>query len=272
MIMSQLLQFFYKYRVFFIFLLLEIFSLTLVVNNRNHQAFLYFSAINNISGSIHSFTENIKDYFSLKKANDRLVAENALLRQELSNLKLNPELDTLIMQSFSITSAEVVNNSIYNYHNTITINKGSEDSIATGMGVINASGIVGKVKDVSQNFSTVVSLLNTDYLVSAQMGKDGALCTIKWDGRSPKYAGLLYIPRHLQPQKGDTVFTSGFNAIFPKNIPIGVLESISLSEEASFYDIKVELTVDFPSLDYVYIIKNEMKQEKDSLEMISSNE
>jgi rod shape-determining protein MreC len=62
------------------------------------------------------------------------------------------------------------------------------------------------------------------------------------------------------------IVTSGFNAIFPPGIKIGEIASVDIKDDATFYEVKVDLAVDFQSLDYVYVIGNELQQEQDSLE------
>jgi rod shape-determining protein MreC len=78
---------------------------------------------------------------------------------------------------------------------------------------------------------------------------------------------LNYIPRHVTPLVGDTVVTSGFNAVFPPDVLVGIIRKASLKEEAQFWEIKVELAQDFGRLAFVEIIKSYQKAEKDSLEL-----
>ncbi len=65
---------------------------------------------------------------------------------------------------------------------------------------------------------------------------------------------------------GDSIVTSGYNAIFPAGIYIGKIKESKLKEEALFHDIKVELGQDFGKLAFVEVIKNRRKNERDSIE------
>jgi rod shape-determining protein MreC len=76
----------------------------------------------------------------------------------------------------------------------------------------------------------------------------------------------LYLPRHVQPIKGDTVVTSGYNAVYPEGLLVGTVEKVSLKDEALFYDITLKLSQDFRSLTYLAVIKSNLKVEIDSLE------
>ena len=76
----------------------------------------------------------------------------------------------------------------------------------------------------------------------------------------------MFVPRHINLEQGDTIVTSGYNSIFPENILVGFIDEFSLVENASFYDIDVQLSNDFSKLAYVYVIKNPLKEEIINLE------
>jgi len=113
----------------------------------------------------------------------------------------------------------------------------------------------------------VISLLNIDENVSSVIKRTQHFGTAKWDGTNPRLINLMYIPRHVTPVVGDTIVTSGYNAVFPEGVLVGVVKEVNLKEEALFWDIKVELAQDFGKLAFVDIVKSNMKMEKDSLEI-----
>ena len=80
----------------------------------------------------------------------------------------------------------------------------------------------------------------------------------------------LVIDGHLHVlQEGDTITTSGYNAIFPEGIPIGRIKSYDIEENETFYNIDIELSSDFQALSHVYLISNYYRQEKDSVELLN---
>ena len=97
----------------------------------------------------------------------------------------------------------------------------------------------------------------------------GVFCTTKWQGNDPTRANVLYVPKHVEVQPGDSIVTSGYNAVFPPGIPVGIIEKIDIQENETFYDIVIRLTNDFSRISYVYLINNKFKNEKDSLESIN---
>lgn len=142
----------------------------------------------------------------------------------------------------------MVGNSTGSYKNFITINKGAADGITPGMAAISDAGAVEKVKSVSEHFAVLISLLNVDEQVSSVIKRTNQFGTVRWDGLDMRYSNLLFIPRHANPLVGDSVVTSGYNAVFPEGILVGVIREVNLKEETPFWDVKLELAQDFGRL------------------------
>lgn len=274
--MERLFNFVYQNRAFFTFLILEIFCAWLLIQNNKYQSTQFFNTSNRLAANIIGVSQSVKDYFSLRVINADLARENASLRTQLDRLSQIPTQartdsigDSLSIQRYEYVSAKVINNSIYRFKNFITIDKGRQDGIEAGMAAISAKGAVGKVKSASDHFAVLISLLNTDEQVSSVIKRTGQMGTAQWDGTDPRLIDLLYIPRHETPQVGDSIVTSGYNAVFPPNILVGVVKEKSLREEALFWDIKVELAQDFGKLAFVEVVKSTLKQEVDSLQNLT---
>ncbi len=271
--MERLLKFLYEYRAFFTFLSLELFCVWMVIENNQYQSTTYFNTSNSIAASIISTSQNIREYFSLTDINNDLAVENSVLKKKLDqrnqllySIELNNLKDAAIINRFDYVSAKVINNSTQYYKNFVTINRGTNHGIQAGMAAISPRGAVGKVKSVSRNYAVLISLLNIDDQVSSQIKRTGHFGTVQWDGGDPLSIDLKFIPRHVKLQVGDTIITSGYNAVFPEGILIGTIKEFRLNEEAQFHTIKVKLSQDFGKLSFVEIVKSNLRQEQDSLE------
>ncbi|MGW8122498.1 rod shape-determining protein MreC [Roseivirga echinicomitans] len=272
--MGQLFSFLYKYRAFFTFLTLELLCIWLIVRNNNYQRAAYFSAASGFVGNVNERTNNISDYFSLKRVNHELADENAQLRALLlqtNKVSLDSlgvfeiDTDTTDAIQYELIAAEIVDNSIRQSHNFFMINKGSNDGIKEGMGVINQKGVVGKIRAVSKNYASGISLLNSKNQVSAKHKNSNRYATVQWDGDDPRIAKLLYVTREVDINVGDTILTSSFNAVYPKDIMIGTVANVMPDQNQRDLDIDITLSVDFGTLAYVYVIKNVLRPEEDSL-------
>ena len=273
--MERLFFFFFQYRAFFIFLTLEILCAWLIVSSNHYQSAQFFNSSNAIVANLNGFSYGVREYFLLRETNLSLSEENASLRTRLDQrTQILPGTtivvtDTALINRYEFANAKVVNNSVNRFTNFITIDKGSTEGIEEGMAVISSGGAVGKVKATSRHYSVVTSILNTDVMVSAMLKRTGHFGTVQWDGLNPLFVNLNYIPRHVKPLVGDTIVTSGYNAIFPQDIIIGTIDKIELGDAALFYQLKVRLLQDFQQLTYVAVVKSNLKAEQDSLETVT---
>ena len=260
-----------KYNFFIVFLLLEVISGILLVRNSTYQRAAVISTSNELVGKIYTAYSNVTDYLVLGETNRILSAENARLRRADSVSFYDPSFrvlrvnDTIGLQQYEYISARVVNNSVSRVNNYITLDKGSLQGIQPEMAVMGSNGVVGIVKDVSEHFSTVISILHSSTKISSKIKKNNYFGSSVWDGENPQIAKLLDIPSHAQVKVGDTIVTSTYSGIFPRDILVGVVSEIGTSGE-SFKEIKLKLATDFQKLSYVYVIRNLLKSERDTLE------
>ncbi|MEL0008475.1 MAG: rod shape-determining protein MreC [Flammeovirgaceae bacterium] len=270
--MRNLIKFISLYNYSITFYLLVFFSSYFLINDNFVLKTKYFNSSNYIIGSVFTFQNSIKNYFTLKEKNLLLEVENKQLKQELINTSNDFSNDSIDNYQFSLIEAEVINNSLRKTKNYITINKGIKHGVKEGMGVISNSGIIGKVKYVSDNFSTVISLLNTSFFVSSLIKESGTLSSVNWEGKDPSKLKLLYVPKHLDIVEGSDVVSSSFDSIYPKGILIGKIISVNREVNSNFYDIDISSSQNFYSISKVYVINNFMYEEKKSLEKITDEE
>lgn len=269
--MSIIILLLKRYRVFLVFIFLELISLSLLITQNRYQNNRFLSSANYYIGSSLEMVNNIKDYFRLREINEDLATENRRLRelytrekQKRFQTKVEEVQDPAIVGQYSYLLAKVVNNSVTHAKNYITINKGSKDGIIKNMAIISPFGIVGKVKSVNSNFSVVISLLS-DLEISVKVKKNNAIGGIKWDGKSPKYVRLVELTDDTNIEVGDTIVT-GHTSSFPPHMAIGKISKKMPSQGQTSLQFEVELFNDFSRLSYVYAIKNKLKIKQDTLE------
>ena len=259
--MNKILEFFYKYLSIVIFLILEILAFLLVVNKNDLQRSVAFRYATTLSAWTYEVTNLVTDYFGLVEANKYLAEENARLYKEIADYK-STLVDSVVVQSVeNYLSAKVVFNSVYDLQNYIIIDKGSEQGIEEDMGVFAPQGVVGVVQRVSENYAVVLPIINPEQVISAKIKGNNQLGSVKWNGNSPLKAKLYEIPSHVNVVAGDTVVTSGFSAIFPEGIMIGIVDKAAHVENTMYCDIDINLAVDFQSLSYVTVAMFENKNE-----------
>ena len=255
-----------------IFVILEVTALNMLRHNGTIQGIWISRGSQNVMGFLWGGSQRISDYFSLREKNDALAQENFELRMRLEQLEsLIPEetrnigISGNISRNYRFTPAEISKISNNSQHNYMIIGKGYEDGVTEGSGVITGKGAVGIIDAVSRKHSYARSFKNHEMNISARLGKEGAVGPLSWDGVSSDGAVLKEIPHHVEFEKGDTVFTSGFSSIFPPDIPLGEVGEAKIVNGAT-YEIKVRLFEDFGALRYVTVVENMGKEEMKELE------
>ncbi len=269
--MQNLVAFLWKYLTVIVFLLLYFFSIGLIVQDSNFQRRAMVSTANEFSGSTLQKWDDISGYFNLKAKNEYLARHNALLlnRDPSSYIITSDTMfttnDSLYRKQYSYQMAKVISNSTGKQNNYLLINKGKNQGVLPDQAVLSPLGIVGIVKDVSENFSSVLSMLHSDARISSKVLRNGYVGTVVWDGKDYRFGKLIDIPYHLEIKIGDTVVTSGYSTVFPENVQIGTIQEIKPNINDNFYDLKVKFFTDFNKISEVYIVKNHFKSEIDSL-------
>jgi cell shape-determining protein MreC len=133
------------------------------------------------------------------------------------------------------------------------------------MGVIDQNGVVGIVNVVGPHASRVISLLNPHVRLSCKLRDSGFFGSLVWDGKSPRHAVLEELPKHITWHKGDTIVTSGYSAVFPEGIIVGVVEGLARGMSDSFISLRIRLTTNFSQLSSVRVITNNMKPQIEAL-------
>lgn len=250
------------------FLILEVLCIIMIVNNLPYQKRKLVNFGNSISGRFYKTQTNLTAYFSLRDENQMMMEYNAKL---LETLHQQTNDTTIVIDStllnYRFIPANVINNSIYNLNNFLVIDRGRKDGIKKDMGVICENGIVGKIANVSENFSSVISMLHTYSVVSARFTSNQHIANVCWESKDYRFGTVKDISLHLNPQKGDTLVTSGFSNIYPENIMIGTIEEMLESDSKDFNIAKIRFSTNFSTLRHVYVIENLYQTEIDSLTM-----
>jgi rod shape-determining protein MreC len=268
--MQQIFNFIYKNSTGLLFLLLLGISLSLSIQSHSYHRSRAISSANFVSGGIYEQINSVREYFNLRVQNDALAQENAVLRSLILNAKDTtyiPKLDSLKgVKSQDIIVSRVIHNTFNTHENYLTINSGSIQGIKSDMGVINSLGIVGIIDNTSDNYATVISVLNIKSQINAKLKKSNHFGSLTWNGKSTGFVQLTDVPRLASIRKGDTIVTGGQSVIFPENINIGTIDKIEIDNQTHYYTIQVRLFNDMTNLGHVYIIKNKNREEIINLE------
>lgn len=285
--MQQLIDFILRKKDVVVYFVLLSLSLSLIFNsNYFHKSkFIIFS--NGITNYTNEVFENINWYFQLKKINSSLVEENLILKNQLEKFIEKNSIDSLENVAFQYQNAKVISNNLSSIKNNLVINKGIKHGLKNEMGVISSTGIVGIINRTSKNYSSVMSVLNTESKINAKVKRTSHFGTLEWNGLSNRELLLNDIPETADIKIGDSIITGGMSLIFPEGINIGVVSEIMKQEKfndtvmkfhinnqvkianiefrENYLNIEVKLHTDMNNLNNVYVIESLNKNEFENI-------
>ena len=253
------------------------FSFNLVLRYQLYQHSFYFNQSVSFFRSIDQSRTNLTEYLSLRQENLYLKEENSQLRQRLKDnyLPSFSQFDSTFTdtsntstykQIYSYFPAEVIRNSINKRDNFFFINQGANHGIEVGMAVLSPKGVAGVVITTSNNFSRVMSVLNSKFEITPFIPelrlRQGV---VKWEGNDARYGYLKEVNRTEDVKKGQILLSSNYSNIFPPGIPVAKVVEAQKALQQQYQRIKIQYTTDFSRLHYVYCVKNNTYKELDKL-------
>jgi rod shape-determining protein MreC len=266
-----------KYSNFLFFLVLQVLALSFLFRYNNYHQAIFMNAAEEITGSLDQRYSTVEYYFKLKKINEQLTAENLRLNQMFrENYEKAGEGGKLVADTVMVDSlrriqryfwmgARVVGSTVSTQTNFITLHRGSDQGVHPNMGVVSPEGIVGTVVNVSENFSSVMTLLHRQYKVVVKLKNGGDRGTVEWEG-NPTFVTLRDIPKSAKVQTGDSVVTSPTSSLFPGGIMVGTVLEITDDKSSNFYTLKLKPSTNFFNIEFVYVIANTQYYDQKRLE------
>ena len=271
--MKNLLAFLAKYHHWLLFVVLEVLSLVMLFRFNSYQGSVWFSTANVVTGKFYEGYSEVESFFSLTKLNEQLTERNMYLEKQVS--KMSEQLTDLtrdstylhrsqlqLLDEYKLIPAKVVTNSLNKRNNLMTLDKGRADGVREDMGVACGNGVVGIVYMVSEHYSVVIPMINTQSNISVTIRNKGYFGHVQWTGGASDLAYVDDIPRHAKFRLGDSIVTSGYSSIFPAGIMVGKILHVYNSTDGLSYRIQMKLSTDFSRLRDVCIIDDTKMRER----------
>lgn len=244
------------------------------------------SSSNAVSGFMYKRQNQLYYYFGLGKMNDSLLSENVRLREEIARLKYSTDTfqDSIVMRpvrlqdsgkiveyaKYKYQDAMVINNSVTQRNNFITINRGEQDGVRKDMPVITGTGAVGRIVHTSTHFATAISILNSQVILSVHL-KDGTRGLASWiiEGQpfrmNPDEYYVPNIPSEIPMKIGDSVWTTT-DSYFPPDILVGTIKAVRKVTKTGKRILYLKPAANFRNLQYVYVVDDSYQNERRALE------
>ncbi|CBH21514.1 putative rod shape-determining protein precursor [Acetoanaerobium sticklandii] len=220
----------------------------------------------NFMGSV--IPKNDKD----KKIEDLEIEVEKLRTQLIKNTVTESELKQLsdLKQSLNFieedyeknyVTASIVGKNDGNYYTSFTISAGKNQNVQKDGIVLTGKGLVGRIYEVSDNYSKAISILDSKSSVSFQVLREErytgiASQNVTMDYEYKDFEG--YIKGYLfdinyKVLPGDIIITSGLG-LYPKGIPIGSIDKIIEDKNNLLKYVKIKPYVNLKKIDKVMIL------------------
>lgn len=219
------------------------------------------SAVDDVLSPVADWFDGVAQSGNLKDENRTLRRELAQARGEAAQSRAvrreNEELRKLaqlpLTQNLPGVNAQVIAGSPGNFESTVTLDRGSDVGIATGMPVVTGDGLVGRVVQASRKRATVLLLTDPSSGVAVRLEKSGG--TGVASGRAgSNLLGLDFVNPTFKVTKNELVSTAD-SSRYPPNIPVGRVASVKTSPGAIEQTILVQPLADIARSSVVRVLK-----------------
>ena len=204
------------------------------------------------------------NYFYLvdvRRENERLKREMDSLRRENTQYKewltAHERLRSLLQFKEAVdkpaVAAQVIGMDPTGWFKSVIIDKGKNAGLKWDMPVVNASGVVGRIVSVSNNYAKVLLIIDQNSALDCLTQRSRDRGMVK--GTSGQLCKMDYVAKSSNVSVGDLVVTSGIGGVFPKGLPVGEISNVKEGEGKLFQEIEVIPSVDFSKLEEVLVIQ-----------------
>ncbi|MDR2007387.1 MAG: rod shape-determining protein MreC [Alphaproteobacteria bacterium] len=210
----------------------------------------YFMDLSNKSQIIDDLRAENTDLKRQLANTNRLELENKYLQNKLN--ALNASVNFVDAKNLNnIITTGIVVNSLGTIGNNLTIGIGSNQGVAANQLVITNKGIVGYTTEVEKNSANILSVLDSNFRISAITNKTNVNIVIS--GNKTTNLDVTLYSQGIQIQEGEIAYTSGLEGNFPKFIAIGVVVKAPSADGRDNW--KIKLFEDLSNLNYVYVVR-----------------
>jgi rod shape-determining protein MreC len=207
---------------------------------------LIFSPFQKLSASVAGFfsgiVDNIETFSTLKSENGQLKKEISSMQSKIVNyddmLRENQQLEAAYdlhksNPDFKLKPAEVISGNTGQWFSSFTIDVGQLDGVGYMDAVITSdSDLVGKVTKIYAHSAVVTTILDPSLQAGVLVSETGD------PGQSQGDLGLLakgefkvmYLTKDSAVSPGDIIVTSGTGGVFPRNLKVGTVDSVTTDQ------------------------------------------
>lgn len=222
------------------------------------------SAVTAAAEAVHHGWRRYVYLVDLRQENDHLLERNRELERELRSARrklLRLDHYQKLLQFRATRGVETIGARVVgrtgaplNANLRLRVDRG-EEAVRSGLPVMVADGVVGRIGRVYGSYSELVLAVDARSSIDVVLQRTGARGMLRGVGGRKRYhCKLDYLLRDKEVKVGDLVVTSGAAGVFPKDIPVGRVSRVTRRTYGLYQEVEVTPTVDFAGLREVLII------------------
>jgi len=211
----------------------------------------------------------INDYFELVEVHEenfrlrRELAQLASQRARMAELRVeNRHLSDLLELRDALgvraVAANVIGSDATGLSRTLLLSEGSGSGLRRGMAVISADGVIGKLVAVASESSRVLLINDHNSALDAFDQRSRARGIVA--GVIEHGLTMKYVDRSEDIVPGDTIVTSGMDAIFPRGLLVGRVARVFRESRGLFLNVVVRPAADFRKVEQVLILTQKPRE------------
>jgi rod shape-determining protein MreC len=231
-----------------------------------------FTVVGALQDAVSHVFRPVGSFFSGLAHVGALQSENAALKRRITQLeqqaaqntsrdreleRLRALYDLTLSGAYQGVVSRVIGQSLSNFQFSINIDKGASQGIRLNDPVVSGDGLVGKVVQVTSNWSEVQLIIDRESGVGGRLSSSGGTGIVV--GNTDRHDLLMdLLSTDVKVFPDEVVETSGFDSgsIYPPGILIGYVSASSEQPGSLHRTINVRPAVDFSSLEFVLIVTN----------------
>ena len=263
-----------KIRIILILSILLAIGLGVVTSltNVNLPGMLVQGVVTPLRTAVSKLTDQAEQMYGYIFKYEALAAENAALKEQLSQMKDDARLaDTLKRENdrlralnelktshddYVLVDAYIIAWGSTDWTSTLTINRGANVGISAGMCAITENGeVVGLVTEAGPNYAIIKTVLDSSLGISATItssGYNGMVQGNYVEGRQDMLR-MNYLPSNAVIRTGDQVVTSG-STVYPRDLILGHVVDADFDDTGVAKFALLQPAADIDTLEQVFIL------------------
>jgi rod shape-determining protein MreC len=198
----------------------------------------------------------------------QLFLESQLLKLEsleAENDRLRRLLDSSATIGQPVLIAELLAIDMAPFSQRVVLNKGNRHQVREGQPMVDASGVMGQVVQVTPMTSVAMLITDPSHAVPVEVNRNGLRAIARGIG-DPSRLELSLLPRNADIDPGDLLVTSGLDGRFPPGYPVGRVTEIERGPNSPFARVFAEPVAHMESTRVVLLVRPEAEMVDEATE------